>query len=156
MVTSSATFDVGSFIEGSVPFALIGLATIIGGAAFFFGIDWYSRKASYRELARLYTHSSAFWARWPGDRLWVAPYGELAAEADRCDELIRSVGGKRLKLSVKTALTEKKRAKELRAEFRQQLEREEAMYQQMLATVRSAMNYAIAQGRGPQARPYNA
>lgn len=30
------------------------------------------------------------------------------------------------------------------------------MYQQMLATVRSAMNYAIAQGKGPQARPYSA
>ncbi|TFV59108.1 hypothetical protein E4P42_09110 [Mycobacterium sp. PS03-16] len=38
--------------------------------------------------ARLMTHSSAFWARWPGDRLAAAPYPELQAEADRCEQLI--------------------------------------------------------------------
>ena len=149
MVTSSATAGIGAFLEGWAPMAVIGLATITGAAAFFFGIDWYSRKASYRELARLYTYSSAFWARWPGDRLWVAPYGELAAEADRCDELIRSVGDKRLNVGAKMALTEKTRAKQLQAEFRGNIDREIAMYQGMLAAVHNAMNYAASQGRGP-------
>lgn len=128
--------------------ALIGLATIIGSAAFFFGLDWYSRKASYRELAQLYTHSSAFWARWPGDRLWSAPYDELAAEANRCDELIRSVGDKRLYVGRKKGLT-KKQAEGLLAEFRVQIDREIAAYQGMLAAVRNAMSYAVSQGRGP-------
>ncbi|OBF44338.1 hypothetical protein A5719_07680 [Mycolicibacterium peregrinum] len=147
-MTSSAASDIGSFIEGWVPMALIGLATIIGSAAFFFGLDWYSRKASYRELAQLYTHSSAFWARWPGDRLWSAPYDELAAEANRCDELIRSVGDKRLYVGRKKGLT-KKQAEGLLAEFRVQIDREIAAYQGMLAAVRNAMSYAVSQGRGP-------
>lgn len=151
-MTAAPAFDLGSFIEGSVPFAIIGLATVIGGAAFFFGIDWYSRKASYRELARLYTHSSAFWARWPGDRLWLAPYDELAAEADRCEELIRSVGDKRLYVRGKNGPA-KKRAEDLRATFREQIDREIATYEGMLAAVRNAMNHAVSQGRGPQ-QPY--
>ncbi|WP_166907521.1 hypothetical protein [Mycobacterium sp. DL440] len=148
-MTASATFDVGSFIEGAVPFAIIGLATIIGSATFFFGLDWYSRKASYRELAQLYAHSSAFWARWPGDRLWSAPYDELAAEANRCDELIRSVGDKRLHVGRKKGPA-KKQAEGLRAEFREQIDREVAYYQGMLAAVGNAMNYAVSQGRGPR------
>lgn len=135
--------------------AVIGLIAIIGSAGFFFGLDWYSRKSSYRTLAQLYTHSSAFWARWPGDRLWSAPYDELAAEANRCHELIRSVGDKRLYLSRKKGRA-KKQVEVLRAEFREQIDREIAHYQGMLATVGNAMNYAVSQGRGPRQPPSTA
>jgi len=154
-VTSSTTFDVGSFIAVSIPFAMIGLATVVGGAAFFFGLDWYSRKSAYRELALLYTHSSAFWARWRGDRLWMAPYNELAAEAQRCEELVRSVGDKRLYIGLRRGPA-KKQAQDLRAEFRRQIDREIATYQGMLVTLHSAMNYAVAQGKGPQLPPRRA
>ncbi|OMC34059.1 hypothetical protein A5740_10460 [Mycobacterium sp. GA-1841] len=147
-----ADFDLGSFIEGSVPLAIIGLVAGIGGTAFFFGLDWYSRRSSYRTLARLYTHSSAFWARWPGDRVWMAPYGELVAEADRCNELIGYVGEKRMNLGLKRG-SAKKQAKAIHAEFRQQVEREEAMYQGILATLQNAMNYAVARGKGPPPPP---
>lgn len=143
-----AEFDLGSFIEASIPSAVVALVAGIGMSAFIAGVMWYSGRASYRTFARLYTHSSAFWARWPGDRLWGAPYEELAAEADRCNELIGYVGEKRMRLPLRRSA--RTGAKAIHAEFRQQLEREEAMYQQMLATVRSAMNYAISQGRGPQ------
>lgn len=147
-------FDLGSFIEGSIPLAIIALVCGIGSSAFFAGVMWYSRRASYRELALLYTHSSAFWARWPGDRLWVAPYDELAAEADRCDHLFRTVGEKSMRLPVKRGPA-RKQAEALHAEFSEQVEREKVMYQHMLGTVHSAMNYAISQGRGPQ-QPYRA
>lgn len=148
-MTASAAFDLGSFIEGSIPFAIIGLVTMVSASAFFSGLGWYSRKASYRELAQLYTHSSAFWARWPDDRIWVAPFDELAAEAHRCEELIRNVGGKVLYSGLQRGPA-KKRTKERRAEFRLQIDREIATYQGMLATVRNAMNYAVAQGKGRQ------
>ncbi|WP_066900077.1 hypothetical protein [Mycolicibacterium houstonense] len=147
-----AEFDLDSFIDASIPSAITFLVAGIGGSAFFAGVVWYSGRASYRTLARLYTHSSAFWARWPGDRLWVAPYEELAAEADRCNELVGYVGEKRMRLPLRGPA--RKRAEPIHAEFRQQLEREEAMYQSMLATVHAAMNYATAQGRGPQAPPF--
>ena len=41
-----------------------------------------------RYQARLMTYSSAFWARWPANRLPAAPYAELADEASRCEQLI--------------------------------------------------------------------
>ncbi|MGV0811237.1 hypothetical protein ABQF34_04705 [Mycolicibacterium boenickei] len=148
-----AEFDLGSFIEASIPSAIIALVAGIGMSAFIAGVVWYSGRASYRTLARLYTHSSAFWARWPGDRLWVAPYEELAAEADRCNELIGYVGEKRMRLPLRGPA--RKRAEAIHAEFRQQVEREEAMYQGMLNSVHAAMHYAISQGRGPQ-QPYGA
>lgn len=50
----------------------------------------------------------------------------------------------------------RKRAEVIHAEFSEQVEREKVMYQHMLATVHSAMNYAISQGRGPQQQPYRA
>ena len=40
------------------------------------------------KTALLLTHSSAFWARWPYDRLASAPYAELAAEAARCELMV--------------------------------------------------------------------
>lgn len=147
-------FDLGTFIEGSIPYVIVGLVATIGSAAAVLAADWNGTKVCYRTLARLYTHSSAFWARWPGDRLWVAPYEELAAEADRCNELIGYVGEKRMRLPVRRPA--RKRAEALHAEFREQVEREKVMYQNMLATVHSAMNYAISQGRGPQQQSYRA
>ncbi|OBB21562.1 hypothetical protein A5761_30060 [Mycolicibacterium setense] len=147
-------FDLGAFIEGSIPYVIVGLIATIGSAAAVLAADWNGTKVCYRTLALLYTHSSAFWARWPGDRLWSAPYDELAAEADRCNELIRYVGEKRMRLPVKRGPA-RKQAEALHAEFSEQVEREKAMYQHMLGTVHSAMNYAISQGRGPQ-QPYRA
>lgn len=157
-MTTRADFDLGlfiSFLHGSIASFATGLVAVIGSAVFFFGIDWLSTKATYRKLAELYTHSSAFWARWPGDRLWVAPYGELAAEADRCEQLIGNVGSKSLYVGMKKGPTGKQRAKDLRAEFQRQLDREVATYQGLRSAVHNAMNYAVSQGRGPQAPPYN-
>ncbi|MED5815675.1 hypothetical protein VST63_25220 [Mycolicibacterium sp. 050232] len=157
-MTTRADFDLGlfiSFLHGSIPSFVTGLVVVIGCAVFFFGVDWLSTKATYRQLAKLYTHSAAFWARWPGDRLWVAPYEELAAEANRCEQLIGNVGSKSLYVGMKKGPAGKKRAKDLQAEFQRQLDREVATYQGLLAAVRNAMNYAVSQGRGPQAPPYS-
>ncbi|QRY52813.1 hypothetical protein [Mycolicibacterium septicum] len=158
MITSAA-FDLGlftSFLYGSIPTAVTGVVAVIGSAVFFFGVSWYSQKATYRDLAQWYARSSAFWARWPGERLWMAPYGELAAEARRCEDLINNVGSKTPYLGAKTVLMERKRARELRAEFRRDIESEIITYKDMLAAVHNAMNYAASQGRGPQVPPYRA
>lgn len=121
--------------------------SIIGGTAIAFTVflcvvDYWSNKASFKELARLMTHSSMFWVRWPHDRIWSAPYGELAAEADRCESIIGYVHSKRRSPG--------KRFGDAVSRHNYNVEREIATYQHMLGTVRAAMNYAVSQGRGPQ------
>ncbi len=105
-------------------------------------IDYWSSKGSYRDMAQLMTHSSMFWARWPHDRIWSAPYGELAAEADRCEVIVAYVERQKEPPG--------KRVHDAPAVFDQHIDREIAAYQGMLATVRNAMNYLNSQGRGPQ------
>lgn len=90
------------------------------------------------ERARLFTHSEAFWARWPNNRVFEAPYGELAAGASRCARLI--------------GIFQRQRGTNLRPasgptrEVYDESNRQIATYQAML----NAMNYAVSQGRGPQ------
>ncbi|MCV7336898.1 MULTISPECIES: hypothetical protein [Mycolicibacterium] len=143
-----------TFLYGSIPSAVTGVLAVVGSAAFFFGISWYGQKATYRDLARWYAHSSAFWARWSGDRLWAAPYPELVAEARRCEDLINNLDSKRPFMGPKAVLVDRKRARELRAGFRQDVEREIATYKGLLAAVHNAMHYAVGQGRGPQVPPH--
>ncbi|OLP00874.1 hypothetical protein BVU76_18220 [Mycolicibacterium porcinum] len=97
------------------------------------------------ERARLYTHSEAFWGRWPNNRLFEAPYAELAAEATRCARLIEI-------FQEKLSSGERPERGPFRGMY-DEASRNLPMYQSMLATVHSAMNYAISQGRGPQ-QPY--
>ncbi len=94
------------------------------------------------ERARLYTHSEAFWARWPNNRVFEAPYADLAAEATRCGRLVEIFQEK---------LSSNKRPEP--GPFRgiyDEAHRHLPVYQHMLGTVRAAMNYAVSQGRGPQ------
>ena len=146
-VTQNFALDMARVTDSVVTGALIVGCTAMAFTVFLCWVDWWSTKATYREMGRLLTHSSAFWARWPNDRIWSAPYGELAAEADRCQSIIGYVSMKK---------PTSKRAETELVEVIQRVEREEAMYQNMLATVHSAMNYAISQGRGPQQQPYRA
>lgn len=135
-------------VTGSVALAILIIACVaIAFCVFMCSIDYWSSKGSYRDMAQLLTHSSMFWARWPHDRIWSAPYGELAAEADRCEVIVAYV--ERQKESPG------KRADDSRDAFNQHIDREIAAYKGMLAAVRNAMNYAHSRGRGPQ-QPYGA
>lgn len=71
------------FVFGLVVIAVIALLIVLGGK--------YAPQlsaSSDAKTALLLTHSSAFWARWPYDRLAAAPYAELAAEAARCELMV--------------------------------------------------------------------
>ncbi|WP_441962903.1 hypothetical protein [Mycolicibacterium houstonense] len=97
------------------------------------------------ERARLFVQSEAFWGRWPHNRLYEAPYAELAAEATRCARLIEIF---------QETLSYGKRPDP--GAFRGMYDeagRSLPAYQHLLNSVHTAMNYAISQGRGPQ-QPY--
>ncbi|CRZ16583.1 hypothetical protein [Mycolicibacterium neworleansense] len=94
------------------------------------------------EKARLFTHSEAFWARWPGNGLFEAPYDQLAAEATRCARIVEIFQGERGS-NVRPATGHARRAYD-------NAEIQLASYEPMLNSVHNAMNYAISQGRGPQ------
>jgi hypothetical protein len=69
---------------------LVGAPVVLMLAALLFVLGKYGASLTDSSLAaeaRLLTASSAFWARWPQDRLWGAPYWELQAEAARCEHL---------------------------------------------------------------------
>ncbi|MFV8167633.1 hypothetical protein ACNQVK_36900 [Mycobacterium sp. 134] len=132
----------GHVTEVAAPAIFIIACVAIGFCVFMCSIDYWSSKGSYKDMAQLMTHSSMFWARWPNDRIWSAPYGELAAEADRCEVIIAYV--ERQKRS------KGKRVDDVRAPFNQHIDREIAAYQGMLAAVRNAMSYSNSHGRGPQ------
>ncbi|CDO29562.1 hypothetical protein [Mycolicibacterium porcinum] len=135
-------------VGGSVLPAILIIACVATAfCVFICSIDYWSSKGSYKDMAQLMTHSSMFWVRWPHDRIWSAPYGELAAEADRCEVIVDYI--KRKKKS------QRKRVDDAHAAFNQHIDHEIAAYQGMLAAVRNAMNYAHSRGRGPQ-QPYGA
>ncbi|CDP85917.1 MULTISPECIES: hypothetical protein [Mycolicibacterium] len=94
------------------------------------------------ERARLFTHSEAFWARWPNNRVFEAPYDELAGEAARCARLIEIFQGQR-GTNVRPATGHARKTYD-------KANGEIATYQAMLNSVHNAMHYAISQGRGPQ------
>lgn len=136
-------------VTGSVAPAILIIACVaIAFCVFLCSIDYWSSKGSYRDTAQLMTHSSMFWARWPHDRIWSAPYAELALEAHRCEVIVAYVENKKRSTG--------KRVDDARAAFNQHMDREIAAYQGMLAAVRNAMNYAVSQGRGPQSPPSRA
>lgn len=83
-----------------------------------------------------------FWLRWPHDRIWSVPYGELAAEADRCESIIGYVHSKKRSSG--------KRFGDAVSRYNYNVEREIATCQGLLNSVHSAMHYAVSQGRGPQ------
>ncbi|OLP00876.1 hypothetical protein BVU76_18230 [Mycolicibacterium porcinum] len=145
-------FDLRARVVRTVP----DVVAIMGGvwitfALILFVAIWYSKKAEYQKLARLYTFSSAFWVRWPGERLWVAPYDELAAEAARCEEILGSMGlkpphyvGKESGSAVQADAHESNR----------RVDREGASFRAKRGALLQAMSNAIAQGRGPRAPHY--
>lgn len=141
-VTQNIALDMAEVTDSASTGILIIGGTAIAFTVFLCAIDYWSNKASLKELARLMTHSSMFWARWPHDRIWSAPYGELAAEADRCESIIGYVHSKKRSPG--------KRFGDAVSQHNHHVEREIATYQGLLAAVRSAMHYAISQGRGPQ------
>ena len=113
----------------------------IAFTVFMCSVDYWSSKGSYKEVARLMTHSSMFWARWSHDRIWSAPYEELAAEARRCEVIVAYVENKK---------RSRKRVDDACVAFNRYVDGEITTYQGMLAALRNAMNYAVSQGRGPQ------
>ncbi len=147
VATQNGALDMARVTGSAVPAILIIACVAIAFCVFMCSIDYWSSKGTYSDMAQLMTHSSMFWARWPHDRIWSAPYGELAAEAERCEVIVAYV--ERQKESPG------KRADDSQAAFNQHIDREVAAYQGMLAAVRNAMNHAHARGHGPQ-QPYGA
>lgn len=146
-------FDLRSRFAATIP----DVVTIWGGigitlAVILFVAAWYTKKAEYQKRARLYTSSSAFWARWPGERVWVAPYDELAAEASRCEQILGSMG------LIPPQYDRKESGPVVQADDadkgNQRVVREGASFRAKRGAVLQAMSHAISQGRGPQAPPY--
>jgi hypothetical protein len=137
----------------SVTASIAPAVLIIGGisTAFTILMCWYASSATKGPIvdqSKLMTQSVAFWARWPGDRLFAAPYAELSSEATRCAQIIALLQGRRGPDAQKV----RDRRRDRRAYFDGQI----ATYQGMLAAVQNAMNYVASQGRGPHAPPYRA
>lgn len=154
-MTLAGDFDLRSQLDGPIPFVVtIILAIGITCAVIFFVGAWYTKKADYQKKARLHTFSSAFWARWPSERLWVAPYHELAAEAARCEEILGGMG------LTPPQYEGKESGPGVHAdnghEVDQRIRAEGARFRAKRGAVLRAMSYAVAQGKGPQAPPYGA
>ncbi|WKG04254.1 hypothetical protein [Mycolicibacterium sp. HK-90] len=145
--TRNVALDTAEVIDSVSSGLLIIGCTAVAFTAFLCAVDYWSSKPSYQHLGRTLAQSSVFWARWPGDRIWSAPFGELSREAARCEEIL-------VHLQERKEADEKMsyaRPPDSRIYFYGQI----ATRQSMLATVHSAMNYAISQGRGPQPhQPY--
>ncbi|OMC34060.1 hypothetical protein A5740_10465 [Mycobacterium sp. GA-1841] len=120
-------------------------------ALIFFVGAWYSKKSEYQKRARLYTFSSAFWARWPGERLWVAPYPELAGEAARCEDILAGMGLTPPHYEHEQSEPVIKAEDAQRGD--QRVDRDGASFLAKRGVVLQAMTHAIAQGRGPQSPP---
>jgi hypothetical protein len=149
----AADFDLRARFMAMLPDVVV----IWGGigitfAIIFFVAVWYMKKAEYQKAARLYTFSSAFWARWPGQRLWVAPYDELAAEAARCEEILGGMGLK----PPDYAPRENNPAVQDDGAHRgnRRIDRDGATFRAKRGAVLRAISQAMAQGRGPQSGPY--
>lgn len=122
-------------------FMAVGLVVSAIVVAVFIAIAMIPSAAGERldaERARLFTHSEAFWARWPNNRVFEAPYDELAGEAIRCERVIEIYQRQR-GTNVRPASGP---ARQVYDESNRQI----ATYQGLLA----AVQHAIAQGRGPQ------
>lgn len=131
--------------KGFLTYLTVGLVLSAVFAAGAIGLAMIPSKAGERldaERARLFTHSEAFWARWPGNRVFEAPYDELFVEATRCERVIEIYQRQR-GTNVRPATGQARKIYDV-------ANRQIATYQQMLATVHNAMNHAISQGRGPQ------
>ncbi|OMB70356.1 hypothetical protein A5741_07850 [Mycolicibacterium conceptionense] len=152
-MTFAGDFDLRSQFEGPVPFVVAVILLIgIPCAVILCVGGWYSKKADYRKAACLYTFSSAFWARWRGERLWVAPYDDLAAEAARCEEILGSMG------LIPPHYDRKESGPVVQAndadKSNRRIDREAPAFRAKRGAVLQAMSHAVAQGRGPQAPPY--
>ncbi|MBN3512368.1 hypothetical protein JYB55_26430 [Mycolicibacterium septicum] len=131
--------------KGFLTYLTVGLVLSALFAAGAIGVAMIPSTAGERldaERARLFTQSEAFWARWPNNRVFEAPYDELAAEASRCARVIEIYQRQR-GTNVRPATGH---ARRIYDKSNSQI----ATYQAMLNSVHNAMNYAISQGRGPQ------
>ncbi|WP_131721924.1 MULTISPECIES: hypothetical protein [Mycolicibacterium] len=95
--------------------------------------------------ARAMAASSMFWSRWSYDSLWRASFAELSDESVRCEAIIDYLIAQRGEPSQRGRTRSNERYDHLDGQI--------ASYQYMLAAVRNAMNYATAQGCGPQVPP---
>jgi hypothetical protein len=126
----------GGIMLAGAPIVLIVAALLVGLGKFVAPLP----DTSTVTEALLLTHSSAFWARWPQDRLWSAPPWELQAELARCEHLValtrRSmpIGHYGQNLSKPGDL----------------LHRRLAAYEGMLAAVRQALAYSAQRGYPPR------
>lgn len=123
-------------------------AVVLGAVALL--VQWYVVSDSRRFVAQqagLLTHSSIFWSRWSYEQLWTAPYGDLAAESDRCGRIIDNL------LSRRGPSNSRGRGRES-AEY-DYYDREITRYRQMQTAVQNAMNYVAGRGRDPQQPPYS-
>ncbi|CQD03552.1 hypothetical protein K1X22_09790 [Mycolicibacterium farcinogenes] len=141
--TQNGALDLVRSTASAAPAILIIACVAMAFCVFICSIDYWSSKGTYRDMAQLMTQSSMFWARWSDDRIWSAPYGELAAEADRCEVVVAYIERQKKSLG--------KKHDDARAAFNEHIDRELVTYQGMLTAVRNAMIYLNSQGRGPQA-----
>lgn len=109
-------------------------------------ISVFGTRGVQRREARLRAHSSVFWSRWSADRLWAAPYDELAAEAGRCEQIIDSL---RQRQTLATSRFPTKREKL----FLHYLDNQIADSRRSLSMVHSAMHYVAGQTQWPP-RPH--
>lgn len=131
--------------KGFLTYLTVGMVLSALFAAGAIGVGMIPSKAGERqdaERARLFTHSEAFWARWPNNRVFEAPYDELVGEATRCERVIEIYQRQR-GTNVRPATGQ---ARKIYDKANGQI----AAYQAMLNSVHNAMHYAISQGRGPQ------
>lgn len=140
-VLAAGSYEPKSFLT-YLTIGLVLSALFAAGAVGIALIPSSARDREEAEKARLFTHSEAFWARWPGNRVFEAPYDELAAEATRCARIVEILQGERGS-NVRPATGHARRAYD---KANNQL----ASYEPMLNSVHNAMHYAISQGRGPQ------
>lgn len=131
--------------KGFLTYLIVGLVLSALFAVGAIGLAMIPSKAGERldaERARLFTHSEAFWVRWPNNRVFEAPYDEMAGEATRCERVIEIYQRER-GTNVRPATGQ---ARKIYDKANSQI----ATYQAMLNSVHNAMHYAISQGRGPQ------
>lgn len=131
-----------------VTYLTIGLvlsALFVGGVALVAMVPSTAGERLDAERAHLYTHSAAFWARWPYGRLLEASYDELASEATRCDRIVEILQRQR----GSNTRPARGRARQSYDEISGQI----ANFQSMVTSVRNAMNYVATQDRGPRQPP---
>ncbi|MBU9762732.1 hypothetical protein FR943_02540 [Mycobacterium sp. TNTM28] len=115
-------------------------------SAILYWINVFGTRRVQQRQAQSLARSSLFWARWPAERFWSAPYDELAAESDRCTQIIDGLRQRRM-LATPRYPTKRDQT------YLQYLDNQIIDCQRVLGGVHAAMQQAVAHGRGPLQPP---